>query len=102
MTRALPHTDRHAPSVLTVEEVVEHTPRVPTIQVVLSDSLLRAADRAVRTLGVNRSALIRDALQEHLRRIGAGEREKRDQGGYERFPDVEFGVWDRVAAWPDD
>ena len=75
-----------------------------TIQVVLEDSLLQATDRAVRRLKMNRSALIRDALREHLRRLSTHERERRDREGYARRPIAknEFGVWDRVTAWPDD
>ena len=75
-----------------------------TIQVVLDDSLLQAADRAVRRLKVNRSALIRDALREHLRRLSIREQERRDREGYARHPisKDDFGVWDRATAWPDD
>ena len=75
-----------------------------TIQVVLEESLLQATDRAVRRLKVNRSALIRDALREHLRRLSLLEKERRDREGYARHPIAkdEFGVWDKVAAWPDD
>ena len=43
-----------------------------TIQVVLEEDLLRAADRAARRVRVNRSALIREALREHLKRIKTG------------------------------
>jgi metal-responsive CopG/Arc/MetJ family transcriptional regulator len=79
-------------------------PHMPTIKVVLEDSLLQATDRAVRRLKVNRSALIRDALREHLRRLRIREQEQRDREGYAQHPiaRAEFGVWDRVAAWPDD
>lgn len=89
---------------LTVEHHVEYVPRMTTIQVVLEDSLLQAADRAVRRLKVNRSALIRDALREHLRRLSIHEQERRDRQGYARHPIAkdEFGVWDGVTAWPDD
>jgi CopG family transcriptional regulator / antitoxin EndoAI len=75
-----------------------------TIQVVLEDSLLQAADRAVRRLKMNRSALIRDALREHLRRLSSLEKERRDREGYAQHPVArgEFGVWDKVTAWPDD
>jgi len=75
-----------------------------TIQVVLEDALLEATDRAVRRLKVNRSALIRDALREHLRRLSVVEKERRDREGYARHPMArdEFGVWDKVTAWPDD
>ena len=89
---------------MTVDHHVEYVPRMTTIQVVLEDSLLQAADRVVRRLKVNRSALIRDALRGHLRRLSLHERERRDREGYARRPIAkdEFGVWDRVTAWPDD
>jgi len=75
-----------------------------TIQVVLEDSLLQATDRAVRRLKVNRSALIRDALREHLKRLTVFEKERRDREGYGQHPitESEFGIWDKVTAWPDD
>jgi metal-responsive CopG/Arc/MetJ family transcriptional regulator len=73
-----------------------------TIQVVLEQALLRAADRAARRLKMNRSALIRDALREHLRRLRTLEKERMDRQGYEKFPDDEFAVWDRVASWPEE
>ena len=89
---------------MTVEHHVEYFPHMTTIQVVLEESLLQATDRAVRRLKVNRSALIRDALREHLRQLSIHERERRDREGYARHPVArsEFGVWDRVTAWPDD
>src|SRR5262245_6031262 len=40
-----------------------------TIQVVLDSKLLRAADRAARDARMNRSALIRQALRQHLTNI---------------------------------
>jgi len=72
--------------------------------VVLEADLLKAADKAVRKLKTNRSALFREALREHLKRIDALEREKRDREGYERYPDSldQPAVWDRVADWPDE
>ena len=75
-----------------------------TIQVVLDAELLKAADRAARRLKTNRSALFRDALRAHLRRIDVLEREKRDREGYARYPDLldEPSVWNRVADWPDE
>jgi metal-responsive CopG/Arc/MetJ family transcriptional regulator len=78
--------------------------RLAEADVVLEDTLLKATDRVVRRLKVNRSALIRDALREHLRRLSIVEKERRDREGYARHPVArdEFGVWDKVAAWPDD
>lgn len=74
-----------------------------TIQVVLEAELLRAADKAVRKLKTNRSALFRDAIRAHLRRLELRDREARDREGYTRYPDSldEPGVWDQVADWPD-
>ena len=75
-----------------------------TLQVVLEDSLLAATDRAARRLKVNRSALVRDALREHLRRLSVLDKERRDREGYARRPiaEDEFRVWDKVTAWPED
>jgi metal-responsive CopG/Arc/MetJ family transcriptional regulator len=76
---------------------------VETIQIVLEPDLLRAADRAARKLKTNRSALFREALRAHLRRLDTHERERRDREGYLRYPDAvdDPAVWDRVADWPD-
>ncbi|HEV2689256.1 MAG TPA: ribbon-helix-helix protein, CopG family [Bryobacteraceae bacterium] len=73
-----------------------------TIQVVLDKTLLRAADRTARRTRQNRSALIRDALREHLRRLEIREFEERDRQGYLRKPQAsdEFLVWEAEAAWP--
>lgn len=73
-----------------------------TIQVVLDTKLLRAADRAARRTKLNRSALIRDALREHLRRLEIRELEERDRAGYTRLPQAESELlaWDAVAVWP--
>ena len=73
-----------------------------TIQVVMEGGLLKAANRAARKLKVNRSALIRDAVREHLKRLHTRELELQEQQAYERLPDdpQEFAVWDKVAAWP--
>ncbi len=89
---------------MTVEWTVEHNPYVETIQVVLEEDLLQAADRAARRLRLNRSAFIRQALREHLRSLRLREREEADRRGYERTPEsaAELARWDRVAAWPED
>lgn len=73
-----------------------------TIQVVMEGELLKAADRAARRLRVNRSALIRDAVREHLKRLHYRELERKEREAYERVPDdpAEFAAWDKVAAWP--
>lgn len=75
-----------------------------TVQVVLDEELLRAADRAARAAQVNLSELVRAALREHLRRLEVLQQEARDRGSYERRPDRAGDVarWERAAAWPDD
>jgi len=73
-----------------------------TIQVVLDEALLRAADRAARRFKVNRSALVRDALRAHLAALSTRERERADRAGYAKAPDRDGAAWDKVAAWPED
>jgi metal-responsive CopG/Arc/MetJ family transcriptional regulator len=77
---------------------------VETIQVVLERDLLRKADRAVKKLKTNRSALFREALRVYLKRLELRDKEARDREGYVRYPDSldEPGVWDKVADWPDE
>jgi metal-responsive CopG/Arc/MetJ family transcriptional regulator len=77
---------------------------VETIQVVLDSRLLKAADQAARKLKTNRSALFREALRAHLKRLDLLEKEKRDQEGYIRYPDSldDPAAWDKVADWPED
>jgi metal-responsive CopG/Arc/MetJ family transcriptional regulator len=77
---------------------------MPTIQIVLDAPLLRAADRIARRRKINRSALVRSALREHLDRLRVLELERADREGYERHPeDVREGaLWDKVVAWPEE
>jgi metal-responsive CopG/Arc/MetJ family transcriptional regulator len=75
-----------------------------TIQLVLDTKLREAADRAARRRKVNRSALIREALHEHLKRLQAQELEAMDRRGYLAQPQrvEEFRVWEETGAWPKD
>lgn len=74
-----------------------------TIQVVLDAKLLRAADRAARRTKLNRSALIRDALREHLRRLEIQALEEQERAAYARLPQAESELlsWDPEAVWPE-
>jgi len=74
-----------------------------TIQVVLDTKLLKAADLAAKRQKVNRSALVRQALQEHLKRLRERELEEQDRRGYLAQPqrEEEFRVWEDAAAWPE-
>jgi metal-responsive CopG/Arc/MetJ family transcriptional regulator len=87
-----------------VEYTVDNGPHMETIQVVLDAKLLQAADRAARRLKLNRSALVRNALREHLRKLEIRELEERDRKGYQssaRNAD-ELSIWESEAVWPED
>ncbi len=73
-----------------------------TIQVVLDAKLLKATDRAALRTKRNRSALIRDALREHLRQLEIRTLEARDREGYAKHPPnhEEAAAWEAEAAWP--
>jgi len=75
-----------------------------TIQVVLNAKLLKAADIAAKRQKVNRSALIRQALQEHLKRLHVVDLEECDRRGYQAKPQrvEEYQPWEEAAAWPED
>jgi metal-responsive CopG/Arc/MetJ family transcriptional regulator len=91
-------------NILVVGYTVEGTPHMETIQVVLDAKLLKAADLAARRQKLNRSALIRQALREHLRRLHMLNLVAADRRGYEAQPQraEEVGVWEYAAAWPKD
>ena len=74
-----------------------------TIQVVLDAKLLKATDLAAKRQKVNRSALIRQALQRHLKCMRELELEEQDRRGYLAHPqrEEEFRVWEDAAAWPE-
>ena len=73
-----------------------------TIQVVLDRKLLQATDRAARRAKQNRSALIRDALRQHLRTLEVRDLEERDRVGYSKLtqPCDECAAWEAEARWP--
>jgi metal-responsive CopG/Arc/MetJ family transcriptional regulator len=73
-----------------------------TVQIVLDKELLHATDQAARLTRQNRSAFVREALQEHLRRIDARACEERDRQGYLRQPQTrdESQIWEAEAVWP--
>jgi len=75
-----------------------------TIQVVIEDRLLRAADRMAKKRQWNRSALFRDALRTYLKQEHFRELERREREAYERTPDdpSEVALWEGAAAWPED
>jgi len=75
-----------------------------TIQVVLDKKLLQATDRAALLTKRNRSALVRDALREHLRLLTVQSLEQRDRAGYSERPPAhdESALWESTAVWPNE
>jgi len=73
-----------------------------TIQVVLDKKLLQETDRAARHTKQNRSALVREALREHLRQLATRALEERDREGYARRPQghEKSPPWEAEAMWP--
>ena len=73
------------------------------VQVVLDAKMVRAADVVAKRQKVNRSALIREALADHLKRIHIKELEERERKGYEAIPErPEDAIPFEMLAWPDD
>jgi Arc/MetJ-type ribon-helix-helix transcriptional regulator len=91
-------------NVFYVEYTVEQVPHMEIIQIVLDKKLLHAADQAAKRTRRNRSALVRDALREHLRRLELRASEERDRQGYSRHPqaDPEARSWESEAAWQEE
>ena len=87
-----------------MEYNMEWTPHMETIQIVLEKELLQAADRAARRAKRNRSALVREALREHLSRLEVCAQEERDRAGYSNRPPAldESRLWEAEAAWPEE
>jgi len=57
---------------------------------------------AAKRQRVNRSALIRHAIERHLKYLHELELEDRDRQGYRAHPqqEEEFRVWEDAGAWP--
>jgi metal-responsive CopG/Arc/MetJ family transcriptional regulator len=77
---------------------------VETVQIVLDKELLQAADQAARRMKQNRSALVREALRAHLRRLEILALEERDREAYLRIPQdlAEAQMWETEAVWPEE
>ena len=80
---------------------MEYAPHMEIVQIVLDKKLLHAADQAAKRTRRNRSALVRDALREHLRRLELRASEERDRQGYARHTNAdEEAGWEAEAMWP--
>ena len=85
-----------------MEYNVDKDRHMETVQIVLDKKLLRATDQAARRTKRNRSALVRDALREHLQKLAVRAAEEQDRQGYEKHGDArgESGDWEAEALWP--
>jgi len=83
---------------------VEWIPHMRIVQIVLDNKLLHAADQAAKRTRQNRSALVREALREYLRRLELRASEVRDRQGYSRQSpaDAEARGWESEATWPEE
>ncbi len=72
-----------------------------TVQMTIDDGLLEKVDRASQSLGLPRSAFIRQALEAALRDLKIAQLERQHVAGYQRKPPVEgeFDVWEAEQAW---
>jgi metal-responsive CopG/Arc/MetJ family transcriptional regulator len=72
-----------------------------TIQMTIDEALLERVDRVTKSLGIPRSAFIRQALELALREIKIDELQQRHGEGYQRFPVApgEFDIWEKEHAW---
>jgi metal-responsive CopG/Arc/MetJ family transcriptional regulator len=72
------------------------------VQIVIDKKLLHATDQAARRTKRNRSALVRDALRQYLRRLEVRAQEERDRQGYTKQVQArdESDAWEAEAAWP--
>ena len=69
---------------------------------ILWKRILSGNDPAAKRHKVNRSALIRQALDRHLKYLHELELEDRDRRGYLAHPqrEEEFRIWEDAASWP--
>jgi hypothetical protein len=83
--------------------IVDQNPHVAMIRVALEAPLLRQVDRAARRLMLSRSALVREALHQHMKQLEVRSREEADRRGYQRKPERAdaLSVWTAVV-WPDE
>ena len=73
-----------------------------TIQMTLEKSLLQEVDSTVKQLNTSRSAFMRDALREALRKYRIRQMEEQHRRGYERIPQDDMSDWIAEQVWEDD
>lgn len=80
------------------------SPTTKAVNIVLDREVPAATDRVARKLKRSRSAVVREALREHLHRLEIRAMEERDRAGYARQPEDPGGIalWTKSAVWPED
>jgi metal-responsive CopG/Arc/MetJ family transcriptional regulator len=73
------------------------------VQITIDDETLRRVDRAGKPLGLNRSAIVRQALREWLRRHAVETFERDWIAALERRPDDRgrAEAWADIQSWSD-
>lgn len=77
---------------------------VKTIQMTIDNTLLVQVDQTVEELKVSRSAFIREALVEALRRYKIQKLEEQEAAAYTRLPQrmEEVEIWAEIQEWGDE
>jgi metal-responsive CopG/Arc/MetJ family transcriptional regulator len=72
-----------------------------TVQMTIDEALLEQVDEVVMTLGTNRSAFMRDALEIALKQMRIKVLEEQHRAGYEKYPLTaeEFNIWQDEQIW---
>jgi metal-responsive CopG/Arc/MetJ family transcriptional regulator len=68
----------------------------------MDKKLLKATNRAAKRQRMNRSELIRQALERHLKYLRDLELEELDRRAYLAQPQTEqeYRPWEEIASWP--
>ena len=73
------------------------------VQITFDEALLKRLDADPETRRLGRSAVLRKAVEEWLKRKRASEIDERIRRGYQRRPPVEFNEWlKEEPPWPDE
>ena len=73
-----------------------------TIQMTIEEPLLKEVDITVAQLDTSRSAFMRDALREALRKHKIRLMDEKHRRGYEKIPQEDLSELIATQAWPDD
>ena len=74
-----------------------------TVQMTLTEELIKKLDQVVKDLHTTRSAFTRQALWEAITHIRTRKLEKKHRQGYEKKPvqPGEFDAWEKEQVWGD-